>query len=87
MLINILDYHHGIDRFYRENDYKGASLGLVTVDNINEYQALTKKNYWHNIDYTMFSKVKNKAAKEFTIENILKAMTEKKNDIGEITNL
>jgi ABC-type sugar transport system substrate-binding protein len=77
-LINIFDYHHGIDNFNHDKNYKGFPLALISIDNIDEYQAITTENYWHNIDYTLFSKTKNKEAKEFTLLNILNALAETK---------
>jgi ABC-type sugar transport system substrate-binding protein len=81
MLIKIFDYHHGIDAFNHDKDFNGYPRALITIDNIDDYQAITTKNYWHNIDYQKFSKAKNKRAEDFTIENILAALAENKTSV------
>jgi ABC-type sugar transport system substrate-binding protein len=70
-LIKIFDYHHGIDNFNRDKDYKGYLLEIIDINNINTYQQLTNKNEWKDVDFSLFSYSKQKQALTFNTLNIL----------------
>jgi len=73
-LIKIFDYHHGIDNFNRDADYSGYLLELIDVNNIKEYEQLTKPNNWEDVDFRMFSSAKQKRPTAFNTLNIISSL-------------
>jgi len=55
-LILLYDYHHGIDF----KDTIGVEihnpLSVITLDNVNEYQAILKQEYWQKINFKKMTK-------------------------------
>lgn len=73
-LINVVDYHHGIDNFNRTKDFKGYLLEIIDINSIDKYMLLTHDNDWGKVDFSLFSSAKRKQAMAFNTLNILASL-------------